>query len=85
MIRSIQLGYSYILTLILALPAAAFLVRIFILFHDCVHDSFFMSKGANTLFGYLLALLLKIGASATFGTTGLTRISMRGDSAASGP
>ena len=58
MIRSIQLGYSYTLTLVLALPAAAFLVRIFILFHDCVHGSFFRSKSANTFFGYLLGLLV---------------------------
>ena len=47
MIRSIQLGYPYALTLALALPAAAFLVRLFILFHDCVHDSFFKSKRAQ--------------------------------------
>jgi omega-6 fatty acid desaturase (delta-12 desaturase) len=58
MIRSIQLGYPYTLTLILALPAAAFLVRIFILFHDCVHGSFFRSKTANTFFGYLLGVLV---------------------------
>ncbi|MDA3786829.1 MAG: fatty acid desaturase [Deltaproteobacteria bacterium] len=56
MIRSIQLGYSYLITLIIALPAAAFLVRIFILFHDCVHGSFFRSKRANTLFGYFLGV-----------------------------
>ena len=55
-VRSIQLGYSYILTLILALFAAAFLVRIFILFHDCVHNSFFRSKNANTFFGYFLGV-----------------------------
>jgi acyl-lipid omega-6 desaturase (Delta-12 desaturase) len=58
MIRSTQLGYSYALTLVLTLPAAAFLVRIFILFHDCVHDSFFTSKTANTFFGYLLGTLV---------------------------
>jgi omega-6 fatty acid desaturase (delta-12 desaturase) len=58
MIRSIQLGYSYLITLIIALPAAAFLVRIFILFHDCVHGSFFRSKRANTLFGYFLGVLV---------------------------
>jgi omega-6 fatty acid desaturase (delta-12 desaturase) len=49
MIRSIQLGYSYTLTLILALPAAAFMVRLFILFHDCVHGSFFRPQGVNTI------------------------------------
>jgi acyl-lipid omega-6 desaturase (Delta-12 desaturase) len=58
MIRSIQLEYSYALTLLLSLPAAAFLVRVFILFHDCVHDSLFPSKGANTFFGYLLGVLV---------------------------
>ena len=58
MVRSIQLGYSYIWTLILAIPAAAFLVRLFILFHDCTHNSFFKSKRANTFFGYLLGVLV---------------------------
>jgi omega-6 fatty acid desaturase (delta-12 desaturase) len=58
MIRSIQLGFPYLVTLLLALLAAAFLVRIFILFHDCVHGSFFTRKGANTFFGYLLGLLV---------------------------
>ena len=43
-----------------ALPAAAFLVRIFIPFHDCVHSSFFSLKRANTFFGYLLGVLVFI-------------------------
>lgn len=58
MIRSIQLRYPYGLTLMLALPAAAFLVRIFILFHDCVHHSLFKSKRLNTFFGHLLGVLV---------------------------
>jgi len=58
MVLSIQLGYSYTLTLILTLPAAAFLVRLFILFHDCVHGSFFSWQGANTIFGYFLGVLV---------------------------
>ena len=58
MIRSIQLGYSYALTLILALPAAAFMVRLFILFHDCVHGSFFRRPRVNTFFGYLFRVLV---------------------------
>lgn len=57
MILSIKLGYSYIYTLLLAIPAAAFLVRLFIFFHGCVHSSFFTSKNANTFFGYLLGML----------------------------
>jgi omega-6 fatty acid desaturase (delta-12 desaturase) len=58
MIRSIQLGHPYAVTLVLALPAAAFLVRLFILFHDCAHGSLFGSRGANTFFGYLLGVLV---------------------------
>ena len=58
MVRSIQLGYSYAWTLILAIPAAAFLVRLFILFNDCVHNSFLKSKSANTFFGYFLGVLV---------------------------
>jgi omega-6 fatty acid desaturase (delta-12 desaturase) len=57
MIQAMNLGFPYLLTLALTLPAAAFLVRIFILFHDCVHGSFFQSKMANTVFGYLLGVL----------------------------
>lgn len=58
MVRSIQLGYSYAVTLMLALVAGAFLVRIFILFHDCVHGSFFRNQGVNTFFGYVLGVLV---------------------------
>lgn len=58
MVLSIQHGSPYALTLVFALPAAAFLLRIFILFHDCVHGSFFLSKRANTVFGYLLGVLV---------------------------
>lgn len=57
MVRSIQLGYPYALTLLLALAAGSFLVRIFILFHDCVHGSFFRRQGLNTVFGYILGVL----------------------------
>jgi acyl-lipid omega-6 desaturase (Delta-12 desaturase) len=58
MTHLIQLGYPCALTLILALPAGAFLVRIFILFHDCVHGSFFRRQGVNTFFGYFLGVLV---------------------------
>ncbi|MBR9980701.1 MAG: fatty acid desaturase, partial [Desulfatitalea sp.] len=58
MVRSIQLGYPYALTLVLAVPAAALLVRLFVLFHDCVHGSFFKSSRANTFFGYVLGVLV---------------------------
>jgi len=58
MIRLIQLDYPYAFTLILALPAAAFMVRLFILFHDCVHGSFFRWQKVNTFFGYFLGVLV---------------------------
>ena len=86
--RSIQLDYPYTFTLILALPAAAFMVRLFILFHDCVHGSFFRWQKVSTLFGYFLGVfspLLKTGASPAFDITSLAPTSMHGDSATFGP
>jgi len=41
------LNISYWLTLTLAVVAAGFLVRLFIIFHDCGHGSFFKSRRAN--------------------------------------
>ena len=41
----------------LALPASAFLVRTFIVFHDCCHGSFFRSRRANRWVGYFTGLL----------------------------
>lgn len=58
MIWTIRTGRPYALTLALAVVASAFLVRIFILFHDCVHGALFRSKGLNTFFGYLLGVLV---------------------------
>jgi len=47
----LSLDVSYWLTLLLALPAAGFVVRIFIIQHDCGHGSFFKSKRANDFWG----------------------------------
>src|SRR5881409_1343302 len=41
------------LALPLAVLAGAFLVRIFIIFHDCGHHSFFKSTAANDILGIL--------------------------------
>jgi omega-6 fatty acid desaturase (delta-12 desaturase) len=49
--------FSILLTLLLAVPTAAFLVRLFILQHDCGHGSFFQSKRANDVVGSLLGVL----------------------------
>jgi omega-6 fatty acid desaturase (delta-12 desaturase) len=53
----VSLQYSYLLTLVLAVPTAGFLVRLFILQHDCGHGSFFKSKRANDVLGRLLSVL----------------------------
>jgi acyl-lipid omega-6 desaturase (Delta-12 desaturase) len=43
--------------LALSVPAAGLLVRIFIIFHDCCHGSFFPSARANRIVGYVTGLL----------------------------
>ncbi|WOO39832.1 fatty acid desaturase [Rubellicoccus peritrichatus] len=48
---------SWPLTLALAVIAGAVLVRIFIIFHDCGHGSYFKSKRANDIVGYLSGVL----------------------------
>lgn len=54
----LSLEISYWITLGLAIPAAGFLVRIFIIFHDCGHGSFFRSKKACKIVGTLLGSLV---------------------------
>jgi omega-6 fatty acid desaturase (delta-12 desaturase) len=51
------LTLSYWLMLPLAILAAGFLARIFIIFHDCGHGSFFESKRANNFIGNIAGLL----------------------------
>ena len=51
------LAVSYWLMLPIAIVAAGFLARIFIIFHDCGHGSFFKSKRANQVFGTVTAFL----------------------------
>lgn len=52
------LDVSYLLVLLVAIPAAGFLVRTFIVFHDCSHGSFLPSKRANIWLGTVLGLLV---------------------------
>ncbi len=54
----LSLGVSYLLTLVIAIPASGFLVRTFILFHDCSHGSFLPSKRANMWLGTALGLFV---------------------------
>lgn len=52
-----KLGLSYWITLALAVVAAAFLVCIFIFFHDCGHGSSFASPRAKMILGYVCGIL----------------------------
>ena len=45
------LDVSYLLTLAVGIPAAGFLLRTYIMFHDCTHGSFLPSKRANAWLG----------------------------------
>jgi omega-6 fatty acid desaturase (delta-12 desaturase) len=53
----LSLSVSWWLTLPLAILAGAFLVRIFIIFHDCGHGSFFKSRVANDVVGFITGVL----------------------------
>jgi acyl-lipid omega-6 desaturase (Delta-12 desaturase) len=52
-----SLAYSYWITLLICVPACGFLIRIFIIFHDCGHGSFFKSKKTNAIVGIICGLL----------------------------
>ena len=51
------LHVGYWLALPLALPAGAFLVRLFMIQHDCSHDAFFRGRPANAWVGRLIGVL----------------------------
>lgn len=57
MLWMVRAGLPYWSLTPLVLLAAGLLVRIFIIFHDCCHGSFFASKTANRVLGYLTGLL----------------------------
>lgn len=53
----LSLSISWWLTIPLAMLAGAFLVRIFIIFHDCGHASYFKSRWANDVVGFIAGAL----------------------------
>jgi len=53
----ISTSISYWLTLFFSLAAAGFLIRLFMILHDCAHGSFFNSRRANDWTGRLLGVL----------------------------
>ena len=57
-VRSLEV--SYWLTLLLSVPTAAFLMRIFMIQHDCGHGSFFRSRRARDWVGSCIGVLTLI-------------------------
>jgi omega-6 fatty acid desaturase (delta-12 desaturase) len=54
----LSLDVSYLLTLALAVPTAGFLLRTYILFHDCTHGSLLPSKRGNRWLGVTMGLFV---------------------------
>lgn len=51
------INFSYLLTALLIFPTAGFLVRLFIIQHDCGHGSFFSNQNANKWLGRFLGIV----------------------------
>ena len=57
MIYTVVSGLSIWITLVLSVISSAFLVRLFVLFHDCCHGAFFPWRWGNRVFGYVAGIL----------------------------
>jgi omega-6 fatty acid desaturase (delta-12 desaturase) len=57
MVFMVHRGDSYWILLALTIPASLLLLRIFIFFHDCCHNSLFASRRANRILGYIAGIL----------------------------
>ncbi len=55
-LTAVSFGY-WELSLLLAIPAAGFLVRLFLIQHDCGHGSFFRNRAVNDLIGRAIGVL----------------------------
>ena len=53
----LSLSVSYWLTLLIAAIMGGLVVRLFIIFHDCGHGSFFPSKRANDIVGFITGVI----------------------------
>ncbi|MFV0367069.1 MAG: fatty acid desaturase, partial [Hyphomicrobiaceae bacterium] len=51
------MSVSYWLTLLIAIPAAAMLVRLFLIQHDCGHYAFFKTRRTNDWTGRIIGVL----------------------------
>ncbi|GEL08969.1 fatty acid desaturase [Salisediminibacterium halotolerans] len=55
-----SLQWSYLISIPLIILASGFLVRTFIIFHDCCHQSFFKSRKANRIVGTITGVLTHV-------------------------
>jgi omega-6 fatty acid desaturase (delta-12 desaturase) len=53
----LSMEYSYWAALLLAMPAAGLLVRLFIIQHDCGHGSFLRHQSVNNAIGFVIGVL----------------------------
>ena len=53
----LSLAVSWWIIVPLAVLAGGFMVRVFIIFHDCGHGSFFRSRKANHIWGFITGVL----------------------------
>jgi omega-6 fatty acid desaturase (delta-12 desaturase) len=53
-----SLAVSYWLTLLLIVPTSGFMMRLFMIQHDCGHGSFFQSRKARDTVGFWIGVLL---------------------------
>ena len=56
-LMALSLSVSWWLTVPLAVLSGGLLVRVFIIFHDCGHGSFFRSRLANDVWGFVSGML----------------------------
>jgi omega-6 fatty acid desaturase (delta-12 desaturase) len=56
-LMSLSLAVSWWITVPLAILAGGFLIRLFIISHDCGHGSFFRSRTANDIWGFITGVL----------------------------
>lgn len=52
-----SLSISIVLSIAISIVAAGFVVRTFIIFHDCAHQSFFKNKKANRILGTITGVI----------------------------
>ena len=57
LLMGLSLELSYVLTLLLAVPAAGFLLRLFLIQHDCGHGAFFTGRRANDWVGRCIGVV----------------------------